>query len=55
MSQAVRDAGWIGGLTKIAIYPAPKGGSPCHSDTGSKGYTVANYPVKLANNLSQTN
>ena len=44
-SQAVGDAEWIGGLTKVAIYPTLKGGSPCHSDTGSKGYKVANYLV----------
>ena len=29
-------AGWIGGLTKVVIYPmcALKDCSPCHSDTG---------------------
>ena len=45
MSLAVGDAGWTGGLTKVAIYPALKGDSPCCSDTGSKGYKVANYLV----------
>ena len=44
---AVGDARWIGGLTKVAIYPAPKGYSPCHSSTGSEGHKVANYLVNL--------
>ena len=44
---AVGDVRWIGGLTKVAIYPTPKGCSPCHSSTGSKGYKVANYPVNV--------
>ena len=44
---AVRDARWIGGLTKVAIYPASKGCSPCHSSTGSEVYKVVNYLVNL--------
>ena len=44
-SQAVRGAGWIGGLTKAVIYPVPKGGSPCLSGTGFKWHKVETYPV----------
>ena len=44
---AVGDTRWIGGLTKVAIYPAPKGCGPCHSATRSEGYKVANYLVNL--------
>ena len=44
---AVGDARWIGGLTKVVIYSAPKGCSPCHSNTGSEGYKVAYYLVNL--------
>ena len=44
---AVRDARWIGGLTKVAVYPAPNGCSPCHSGMRFKGYKVANYLVNL--------
>ena len=44
---AVGDARWIGGLTKVAIYPTPNGCSPCHSSTRSEGYNVVNYLVNL--------
>ena len=44
MWQVLRDARWIGGLTKVVISCVhqfiPKGCSLCCSDTGSKGYKV---------------
>ena len=43
----VGDARWIGGLTTVVIYPAPKGCRPCHSHTESEGYKVMNYLVNL--------
>ena len=39
-----RDASWIGGLTKVVIYPPAlftlKGCGACHSDTGPEGHKV---------------
>ena len=51
ISYLVYDTRWIGGLTKVAIYPAPKGCSPCCSSSWSKGYKVANYLVNLQKTL----
>ena len=44
---AVGDARWIGGLTKVAIYPTPKGCGLCCSSTRSEGHKVVNYLVNL--------
>ena len=41
----VGNTGWIGGLTKVAIYLTPKGGGPCLYGTGFEWYKVENYPV----------
>ena len=45
MSQAARGTRLIGGPIKVAIYPAPKGGSPCLSSTGFEWNKVENYRV----------
>ena len=44
---AVGDARWIGGLTKVVIYPTPKVCGLCHPGTKSKGYKGVNFLANL--------